>query len=108
MNSQEFKDAYFLKPCKEMVEKQERAFNAALAYEKNCVLKYDYIDNRPSRLPSKGERIGDFAYRYGTTVEGMKNQWRQVEHVMKMEMEWFKREYDDIVRELAIKFKYEK
>lgn len=60
-------------------EKAERAFNAAFAYEKNCIAKYDYVDMRPSRPPKKGERMEDFAFKYGTTVNEMKNQCRQVE-----------------------------
>ena len=76
------KELYSEAACNEFLEAQERAFNAALAYEKNCIAKYDYIDNRPSRPPKKGERMEDFAFKYGTTVKEMKNQWRQVERAL--------------------------
>ena len=82
MENKEFRDKYFAEPSKEWIESQERAFNAALAYEKNCIAKYDYVDMRPSRPPKKGERMEDFACRYGTTVKEMKNQWRQVERAL--------------------------
>jgi len=82
LEREEFEAKYLAKPSKEWIEKQERAFNAALAYEKNCIAKYDYIDNRPSRPPKKGETMGDFACRYGTTIQEMKDQWRQVERAL--------------------------
>lgn len=82
MDNKDFRDKYFAEPSKEFIEAQERAFNAALAYEKNCIAKYDYIDNRPSRPPKKGERMEDFAFKYGTTVKEMKNQWWQVERAL--------------------------
>ncbi len=82
MDNTEVRDKYYTEPSKECIEAQERAFNAALAYEKNCIEKYDYIDNRPSRPPKKGETMSDFAFKYGTTVKEMKNQWRQVERAL--------------------------
>ena len=85
MDNKDFRDKYFAELSKEIIEAQERAFNAALAYEKNCIAKYDYIDNRPSRPPKKGERMSDFAMRYGTTIKEMKNQWRQVERALENE-----------------------
>lgn len=74
-----FRDKYFnpFNPTYEV------AFNAMLAYEKNCIAKYDYLDNRPSKIPIKGERIGDFAYSYGTTVKEMRNCEMQVEYTLK-------------------------
>lgn len=63
-------------------EKSERAFQALLAYEKNCIAKYDYPDSRPSKPPIKGERMSDYAERYGTTIEEMKSHWRGVEYAL--------------------------
>jgi len=82
MDNKEFRDKYFVEPSKEWVEAQERAFNAALAYEKNCIAKYDYVDMRSSRPPKRGETMQDFAFKYGTTVNEMKNQRRQVESAL--------------------------
>ncbi|MCK5017746.1 MAG: hypothetical protein KAS32_11845, partial [Candidatus Peribacteraceae bacterium] len=61
-------------PSKESQEKYELAFAAMLAYEMNCIAKYDYPDRmcRPSRCPVKGERMSDYAIRYGTTLFEMK------------------------------------
>lgn len=72
-------------PAPEMIEKQERAFNALLAYERNCQ-KHEakYIDPRMAKIP-KGEHMSDFAMKYGTTVKEMKEHWRQVEHVLNNE-----------------------
>jgi len=79
---EKWESAYLQKPSAEMIEKQERAFNAALAYEKNC-LKHEAkcIDPRMAKIP-KGEHMSDFAMRYGTTVKEMKDQWRQVESAL--------------------------
>lgn len=63
--------------------KNEIAFQALLAYEKNCIIKYDYPDNRPSKPPIKGDRMSDYAEKYGTTIEEMKNHWRGVEYIIK-------------------------
>lgn len=63
----------------ESANRVERAFNAALAYEKNCYLKYDDPFNRPGRPIPPGETMKDFASRFGTTVEEMKQQERQVD-----------------------------
>ena len=52
MDNKEFINKYFDEPSKEWIEAQDRAFNAALAYEKNCIEKYDYVDMRQS-LPQK-------------------------------------------------------
>lgn len=59
--------------CQEVIDKCDRAFNARMAYERNCIAKYDYPDwmCKPSKPPVKGERIEDFAYKYGTTVKEM-------------------------------------
>lgn len=52
-------------------EESHRAFNAMMAYEKNCISKYDH-PLYPSKVPIKGERMEDFALKYGTTVKEMK------------------------------------
>lgn len=71
----EFERQYLATPSKESIEKHERAFNARLAYEKNCIAKYDYPDwmMKPSKPPIKGERMEDYACRYGTTIKEMKD-----------------------------------
>lgn len=66
----------------EYLDKQERAFNALFFYEINCIEKYD-VPGKPSKLPPKGERMEDFAMKYGTTVEKMKKMWPQVEFRLK-------------------------
>jgi len=78
----EWEAAYLQKPSVEMIKKQERAYNALLAYEKNC-LKHEakYINPQMAKIP-KGERMNDFAMRYGTTIKEMKDQWRQVESAL--------------------------
>lgn len=63
-------------------EKSERAFQSLLAYEKNCIAKYDSPDNRPGKPPIKGERMSDYAERYGTTIEEMKSHWKSVEYAL--------------------------
>ncbi len=59
----------------------DKAISALLAYELNCQAKYD-APGRPSKMPVKGERMEDFATRYGTTVGRMKKMWRQVEYIL--------------------------
>lgn len=80
----EFKNLLLDDPITNSVwrEKSERAFQALLAYEKNCIAKYDYPDNRPSKPPIKGERMSDYAERYGTTIEEMKSHWKGVEYAL--------------------------
>lgn len=56
----------------------QRAFDAMLSYEKNCMEKYDR-GNIP--IP-KGERMACFAMRYKTTVEEMKQQTIRVYSVL--------------------------
>lgn len=87
MNRREFEDKYFAKPSKESIEKYERAFNARLAYEKNCIAKYDYPDfmHLPSRPPKKGETMRDFAMKYNTTIEEMKDCELQVDRALENE-----------------------
>ena len=87
MNDKSILNNYLAKPNKELFAAQERAFNAALAYEKNCIAKYDYPDwmGKPSRPPKKGETMEDFARRHCTTIEEMKAQWRQVEEALAKE-----------------------
>jgi hypothetical protein len=64
-------------------EKYNRAFNARLAYEKNCILKYDYTDGRPSKPPKVGDSMLDFANRFDTTIEEMKDCLPHVEDALK-------------------------
>jgi hypothetical protein len=82
LEREEWEAAYLKKPSAEMIKKQERAYNALLDYEKNF-LKHEakYINPQMAKIP-KGERMGDFAMRYGTTIKEMKNQWRQVESAL--------------------------
>ena len=75
MNKSEFEAKYLaITPTKESIEKYERAFNARLAYEKNCIAKYDYPDwmMKPSRPILKGERMEDFAYKFGADIKEMR------------------------------------
>lgn len=77
---EEFEAKYLAKPSKESIEKYERAFKARLAYEKNCIAKYDYPDwmKKPSRPIPRGERMEDFAFKFGADVNEMR----------KHELEW--------------------
>jgi hypothetical protein len=68
-----------VKPSQESIDKYERAYQARLAYEKNCIAKYDYPDHRPSKPPIIGERMEDFACKFGTTIQEMKDVEIQVE-----------------------------
>lgn len=81
---EQFESNYLAKPSKESIEKYERAFEARLAYEKNCIAKYDYPDwmIKPSRPPKKGERMSDFAMKYGTTIKEMKDVLPAVERAL--------------------------
>jgi hypothetical protein len=60
------------------INRDDNAFKAALEYEINCRLKYDK-EHGPSISPKVGERMGDFAERYGTAIHKMKMYERQVE-----------------------------
>jgi hypothetical protein len=64
-------------------EKSRRAFQALLEYEKNCILKYDYTDDRPSKRPIPSETMGAYAQKYMTTIREMKIHWREVENELK-------------------------
>lgn len=77
-----FYDTYYSEPSEEFLEKQKSAFDAAIAYEENCITKYDH-PFLPSRTPKKGETMSDFAFKFGTTIEEMKNQWKQVDEAFK-------------------------
>lgn len=79
-----FFDEIYGKPSQKSIDKYERAFNARLAYEKNCIAKYDYPDwmGKPSKPPINGERMGDFAYRFETTIQEMKDVETQVERAL--------------------------
>ena len=81
-----FFDEIYGKQSQESIDKYERAFNARLAYEKNCIVKYDYPDNRPSKPPIKGERMEDFACRFGTTIQEMKDVEMQVERALQNDL----------------------
>jgi len=65
-----------------MVEGRGEAFNARLAYERNCMAKYDR-PNRPSKTPPSGERMQDYAEMYGCTLEEMKRVLPEVERFIK-------------------------
>jgi len=57
-------------------QRHNRAFDARLAYEKNCIAKYDSpvgAPQRPSRPPKKGDKMSDYAMRYGTSEKEMKD-----------------------------------
>jgi hypothetical protein len=60
---------------KAIARKKQRAFDARLAYEKNCMAKYDYpvSHNRPSRPIPAHESMGAYAAKYGTTIKEMKD-----------------------------------
>ena len=79
-----FFDEIYSKPSQESIDKYERAFQARLAYEKNCIAKYDYPDwmMKPSLPPKQGERMSDYAMRFGTTIEEMKECLPAVERVL--------------------------
>lgn len=59
----------------------DKAFEAALAYEKNCRAKYDRFNKTSLPIP-KGEQMIDFAMYFGTTVKEMKECEFQVEAVL--------------------------
>ena len=83
LEREEFENQYLAKPSKESIDKYERAFEARLAYEKNCIAKYDYPEwNKPSRPPKKGETMRCFAIRYQTTIKEMKDCEMAVEHAL--------------------------
>ena len=65
----------------------ERAFEAALAYERNCIAKYDYPDwmRKQSRPQAEGDSMSDYAERFGVTVRQMKDCEQEVEWVLKQE-----------------------
>lgn len=66
------------------IEDTERklAYSARLAYEKNCILKYDR-PNMNSVTPKKGESLKDYALMFGTTPEAMKEILPEVERELK-------------------------
>lgn len=77
-------DELYSKPSQESIDKYERAFQARLAYEKNCITKYDFPDwmMKPSLQPKQGETMSDYAVRFGTTIEEMKEILPAVEHAL--------------------------
>jgi hypothetical protein len=79
-----FFDEVNSKPSQESIDKYERAFQARLAYEKNCIAKYDFPDGMmmPSLPPKEGERMYDYAMRFGTTIEEMKECLPAVERAL--------------------------
>jgi hypothetical protein len=79
-----FFDEIYSKPSQESIDKYERAFQARLAYEKNCIVKYDYPDwmMKPSLPPKQGEGMSDYAMRFGTTIEEMKECLPAVERAL--------------------------
>jgi len=56
----------------------EAAFRARLEYEENCIRKYDRV-GKPSLPIPKGERMEDFAYKWGVSIEEMKRALPRVE-----------------------------
>tara|TARA_R110000772_G_C13310332_1_gene440574 strand:- start:8779 stop:9270 length:492 start_codon:yes stop_codon:yes gene_type:complete len=56
----------------------QNAYNALLAYELNCMEKYDQPMGH-SKPPKMGDRMVDFAIRFGTSVEQMKQHWVAVD-----------------------------
>ena len=54
------------------------AYNALLAYELNCIEKYDQPIGH-SKPPKIGDRMVDFAIRFETSVEEMKQHWVAVD-----------------------------
>lgn len=60
------------------------AFRARLAYERRCAWRYDR-PGRPSLPIQKGDRMEDFAIKFGTTVQEMKDVLREVEKFMEDE-----------------------
>lgn len=74
--------------CYEIWDKQQRAFRALLEYELNCIVKYDYPDNRPSKPPIKSETMYAYSQKYGTTIEEMKKFEKQVEDEIKRQRKW--------------------
>jgi len=82
LSREEFENEYLCKPSAEDLDKHKRAFDALLAYEKNCILKYDYPDNRPSRPPKIGEQMKDYARTFGVEIKDMKACWREVERAL--------------------------
>ena len=86
LSREEFENEYLYKPSAEDLDKHKRAFDALLAYEKNCILKYDYPDNRPSIPPKKGERMEDYARTFGVEIKDMKACWREVERALENDL----------------------
>lgn len=61
---------------------QKREFEALLAYEENCILKYDAKEGepqRPSYRPKEGERMLDYARKHNVSIYLMKRHWKQVD-----------------------------
>lgn len=84
MSDREFHDLIYNKSSQESIDRYERAFEARLAYEKNCIAKYDYPNwmCKPSRPSKKGETMLDYAIRFNTTVEEMKKCEREVDRFL--------------------------
>jgi len=78
METQKDFQEIYCEPSQEAIEKQQRAFNAMLAYERNCIQKYDR-ENLPSLPPKQGENMKDFAAKFDTTVEEMRRCEGEVE-----------------------------
>ncbi|MBW1853130.1 MAG: hypothetical protein JRJ00_00355 [Deltaproteobacteria bacterium] len=62
----------------EWYKELDNAFNARLEYEMNCFRKYDR-PNMPSLTPIKGERMGDYARKFNTSIDLMKEVLPSVE-----------------------------
>lgn len=57
------------------------AFKARLEYERNCEAKYDQ-PHGPSKCPRVGERLQDYAEKYGCTVDELIKVLPEVERYM--------------------------
>jgi hypothetical protein len=78
---------YFNKISSEDQFRYQRAFEARLAYERNCIAKYDYPDfmQKPSRPQKRGDTMLDYAMRYDVSIKDMKDCERQVDYFLKNE-----------------------
>lgn len=63
----------------EITQDYQIEFIARLAYEINCIKKYDYSDGRPSAVPIKGDRMCDYAQLFGCSEDKMKKIGREVD-----------------------------
>jgi hypothetical protein len=62
-------------------ESEKRALDALVDYELTMQALYDYPEymGRPSRVHANGHKMKDFALRYGTCIEDMRKQQKNVD-----------------------------